>query len=43
MTTLTIPEVAKILRVSPKVVREQVVRGCIPARKIGGSWRILEP
>jgi excisionase family DNA binding protein len=40
MTVLTIPEVAKLLRVTPKVVREQCARGCIPARKIGGSWRI---
>ncbi len=42
MTILTIPEVARILRVTPKVVREQCAKGCLPARKIGGSWRIEE-
>ena len=42
MTILTIPEVARILHVTPKVVREQCAKGCLPARKIGGSWRIEE-
>lgn len=37
---LTPKEAADYLKVSPQVVRKQLRRGEIPARKIGRQWRI---
>lgn len=40
---LTIPEVAKILRVGTKTVYGLAQRGQIPALKVGGQWRFSLP
>jgi excisionase family DNA binding protein len=36
---LTLKEVAAILRLHPRTVREYVRRGELPGRVIGGRWR----
>jgi excisionase family DNA binding protein len=39
---LTTREVANILRLTPKTVRELILTGDLGATKFGGSWRIKE-
>jgi len=39
---LTTREVAEILRLTPKTVREIILAGDLVATKFGGSWRIKE-
>jgi excisionase family DNA binding protein len=39
---LTTREVAEILRLTPKTVRELILAGDLEATKFGGSWRIKE-
>jgi hypothetical protein len=39
---LTLSEAARILRTTPRILKEQCRKGCFPGRKIGGSWVILE-
>jgi excisionase family DNA binding protein len=38
-TTLTIDEVAELLRVSPETVRRMATKKQIPAFKVAGQWR----
>jgi excisionase family DNA binding protein len=38
-TALTIDEVSQLLKVTPDIVRQLVVRGELPGRKIGNEWR----
>jgi excisionase family DNA binding protein len=37
---LTVAEVAAELRFSVKTVRRMIVRGDLPARRIGRQWRV---
>ena len=36
---LTLPEVAKLLKVADKTVYTMAQRGALPAFKVGGQWR----
>jgi len=37
-----IKDVAKILDISTRTVQKYITEGTLPAKKIGGSWRIDE-
>lgn len=38
---LTLAETAEVLDVSPECVEAAVIAGDIPAKSLGGSWRII--
>jgi excisionase family DNA binding protein len=38
-TALTVDEVSQLLKVTPDTVRQLVVKGELPGRKIGNEWR----
>jgi excisionase family DNA binding protein len=40
---LTVPEVAKRLKVHPKTILGWIRRGELKAVRVGKSWRLLEP
>lgn len=41
-TVWTLPDVARVLKVSEITIRRMLREKAIPAHKVGGQWRFLE-